>query len=103
MFRSPDHLVSNYGKKFGHQMPFSYQTFYHSNSELLVCYSRHALNNRAFEEQTVLNHFNTQLFCYSDPRCSAFKTEATLVQRKVTKILNLLKVFDPPVLITVTG
>ena len=103
MFRSLDHSVSNHGKKFGHQMPFSYQTFNHSNGELLVCYSRHTLNNRPFEEQTVLGHINTQLVRYSDPNCSAFKTEATLVQRKVIKIINLLTVFDPPVLMTVTG
>ena len=43
-------------------MPFGCQTVYHSNSELLICYSRHT-----FDEQTVLEHLNTKLVCYSDP------------------------------------
>ena len=51
-------------------MPFSYQTFYHSNSKLLVRYSRHGLNNRSFEEPTFWDHLNTKLVCYSDPHCN---------------------------------
>ena len=50
-------------------MPFSYHTFYHLNSEILVCYSRHGLNNRPFDEQTVLDHLKTELVGYSDPHC----------------------------------
>ena len=48
-------------------MSFSHQTFYHSNSELSVPYSRHGLNNVHFNEQTVLDHLNTELVRYSDP------------------------------------
>ena len=48
-------------------MQFDYQTFYHLNSELLVRYSRHGLNNGPFDEQIVLYHLNTKLVRYSDP------------------------------------
>ena len=51
-------------------MPFSYQTFYHLSSELLVHYSRHGLNNGPFNERTVLEHLNTKLVFYSDPHCT---------------------------------
>ena len=86
-----DHSIGDHGKKFGNQMPFSfrtslldntecqylwdlilhivletlirnsYQSFYHSNSQLLVCYSRHGLNNGQFDEPTTLDHLNTNL------------------------------------------
>ena len=59
-----DHLISGHGKKFGNQMPFGYKSFYHLNSELLVCYSRHCFNNGPFNEQTVLDNLNTKLVCY---------------------------------------
>ena len=39
-------------------------------SQLLVRYSRHGLNNRPFNEQTVLDHLHTKLVCNSDPHCS---------------------------------
>ena len=45
-------------------MPFSYQTFYHLNSKLVVLYSR-----LDFDERIVLDHLNTKLACYSDPLC----------------------------------
>ena len=48
-------------------MPFGYQTFYHLNSKLIFCYSRHGLNNEPFDEQTVLDHLNTELVSNSDP------------------------------------
>ena len=51
-------------------MPFGYQTFYHLNSELLVCYLKHGLNNRPFEQQFVLDHLNTKVVHYSDPQCN---------------------------------
>ena len=41
----------------------------HLNSNILVRYSRHGLNNGPFNEWTVLDHLNTKLVCYSDPRC----------------------------------
>ena len=46
------------------------QTTYDLNSELLVCYSSHDLNNGPFKERTVLDHSNTKLVCYSDPHCT---------------------------------
>ena len=49
---------------------FDYQTFYHSNSKLLVRFSKHGLNNRPFDEQTVLNHLNTELVRHSDAHCT---------------------------------
>ena len=51
-------------------MQFGCQTFYHLNSELLVRYSRHGLNNWPFNERTVLDHLNTQIVRYSDPNCT---------------------------------
>ena len=45
------------------------QTIYDLNSELLVCYLSHDLNNEPFNEQTILDHLNTELVCYSDPHC----------------------------------
>ena len=39
------------------------------NKELLVRYSSHDLNNKPFKEQTVLDHSNTEIVCYSDPHC----------------------------------
>ena len=65
-----DHSIISHGKKFGNQMPFGYQTFYHLISELLVHYSRHGLNNEPLEERTVLEHLNTKLVRYSDPHCT---------------------------------
>ena len=62
-------MISDHGKKFGNQMPFGYRTFYQTNSKLLVCYSRHGLNNGPFNEQNVLNHLNTEIVHYSDPHC----------------------------------
>ena len=51
-------------------MPFGYQTFYYLNSELFGLYSRHGLNNRTFEKQTVTDHLNTKLaYYYLDPHC----------------------------------
>ena len=50
-------------------MPLGCQTFYHSNSKLLVFFSRHHLNNGPFDKQTVLDHLNTELVCYSNPKC----------------------------------
>ena len=46
------------------------QTTYNLNSELLVCYSSHDLNNEPFNEQTILDHLNTKLVRYSDPHCT---------------------------------
>ena len=51
----------------------SYQTLYHSNSKILVCYSRHGLNNGPSSKQTVLEHLNTKLVGYSDPHCDEQK------------------------------
>ena len=51
-------------------MQLCYQTFYHSNRELLVCYSVHCLNNGPFDEQTILDHLNTELVRYSDSNSS---------------------------------
>ena len=51
-------------------MPIGYPTLYHLNSKLLVRYSRHGLKNRPFDKQTVLDHLNTELVCYSDPHCT---------------------------------
>ena len=39
------------------------------NTELLVRYSGHGLNNEPFDEQTNLDHLNTELVRYSDPHC----------------------------------
>ena len=39
------------------------------NNKLLVRYSSHGLNNEPFNEQTILDHLNTELVCYSDPHC----------------------------------
>ena len=65
-----DHLIRDLCKKFCNQMPFGYQSLYHSNSELLVHYSRNALNNGPFDEQTVVDHLNTELVGYSVPHCN---------------------------------
>ena len=40
------------------------------NSEVLVRYSSHDLNNKPFDEQTVLEHSNTEIVHYSDPHCT---------------------------------
>ena len=69
-----DHWISYPGKKFGNQMWFGYQTFYPLNSKQLVCYSRCALNNRPFDQWTVLDHLNTELVCYSDPHCTRLRS-----------------------------
>ena len=61
--------MSDHGKKFSNQMVFGYQTFYHSNSELLVRYSRHGFNSGPFDERIVLDHLNTELVRHSDPHC----------------------------------
>ena len=42
------------------------------NNELLVHYSGHGLNNEPFDNQTVLDHSNTELVCYSDPHCTSW-------------------------------
>ena len=42
------------------------QTTYDLNNKLLVPYSSLDLNNKPFDEQTVLDHLNTELACYSD-------------------------------------
>ena len=59
-------------------MTFRYQTFYHLNSELLVHCSRHGLNNGPFDKQTVLDHLNSKLVCYSDPYCITAKCKLLL-------------------------
>ena len=50
---------------------------YDLNNELLVGYSGHGLNNEPFDEQTVLDHFNTKLVCYSDPQCMTERAQKT--------------------------
>ena len=47
------------------------QTPYDLNNEPLVRYSGHGLNNEPFNEQTVLDHLNTELVHYSDPTVHA--------------------------------
>ena len=58
-----------YGKRASNRMPFSYQTFCHLNSKLLLRYSRHGLNNGLFNKWTALDHLNTKLVHHSDPYC----------------------------------
>ena len=41
------------------------------NNKLLVCYSSHDLYNEPFTWQTILDHLNTELVCYSDPHCNS--------------------------------
>ena len=41
----------------------------HLNNGLLVRYSGHGLNNGPFDDRTNLDHLNTELVRYSDPRC----------------------------------
>ena len=43
-------------------MAFGYQTFNHLNRQLLVRFSRHGLTNGPSDEQTVLDHLNTEIF-----------------------------------------
>ena len=40
------------------------QTPYDLNSQLLICYSSHGLNNEPYDEPTVLDHSNTELVRY---------------------------------------
>ena len=67
-------------KKFGNQMPFGYQTFYHLNSKLLVKYSSHGLKRGPFDERTILDHLNTELVHYSDPHFSQELSDYQMVR-----------------------
>ena len=52
--------------------PISLTTF-DLNSKFLVCYSSHDLIKEQFKEQTILNHLNTELVCYSDLHCMSLR------------------------------
>ena len=43
------------------------QTTHVLNNKLLVHHSSHDLNNKPFDEQTILDHSNTKLVHYLDP------------------------------------
>ena len=73
------------GRSSGHEKPRPILLFYDLNSEILVHYSIHVLNNKLllryssqdlnnepFNQQTILDHLNTKIVCYSDPYCIAF-------------------------------
>ena len=55
------------------------QTTYDLKSELLVCYSSHYLNNKPFDERTILDHLNTELVGYSDPHGKPFETPSQVL------------------------
>ena len=40
------------------------------NSNLLILYSSHVLNNEPFSNQTILDHLDTELVHHSDPHCT---------------------------------
>ena len=49
------------------------QTPYDLNNKLLVRYLGHGLNNKPFDEQTLLNHLNTKLVAIQIPAVVAIQ------------------------------
>ena len=69
------------------------QTTYDLNSELLVGYSSHGLNHEPFDKQTILDHSNTELVCYSDPHCTGTFSIKTCSKMLVNLSTNPLCIF----------
>ena len=76
------------------------QTPYDLNRELLFHYSSHDLNNKPFNEQTVLDHLNTELVHYSNAHCTviwnasrSFKqaNKHPKINKKIAKMQNQIK------------
>ena len=69
MIRRSLKCMYNINKKSWHMVKKICYSSHGVNNKLLVRYSGHGLNNEPFNEQTILDHSNTEQVCYSDPHC----------------------------------